>query len=71
MNSISAGEKNAIKKRMKRAQTASHEHLEGYDDHMAIEFERLEAKSFNKNFFENMEEINYARFVEQDKFKSP
>ena len=36
-----------------------------YDPNMAIEFERLETKSFKRDFFEKMEEINYDRFIEQ------
>ena len=42
-----------------------------YDPNMAIEFERLETKSFKQSFFEKMEEINYDRYIEQEKWRGP
>ena len=42
---------------------------EGYDDARAIEFERLEASSFKPDFFEKMQEINYDRYIDGEKFK--
>jgi len=38
---------------------------------MAIEFERLETSSFKKSFFEKMEQLNYDRFIECEKYKPP
>ena len=40
-----------------------------YDEDLAIEIERIEASSFKKAFFERMEEINYGKYVEQEKFE--
>jgi len=43
----------------------------GYTPSMAVEFEKLDPSSFNKSFFEKMEEINYSRYIEQDNYKAP
>ncbi len=42
-----------------------------YDPDLAIEIERLEPSSFKKDFFEKMEQLNYDRFIDQEKFKPP
>ena len=31
---------------------------------MAIEFELLDSKSFKSSFFDRMEQVNYARYIE-------
>ena len=44
---------------------------EVYDPALAIEIERLEQKSFKQDFYEQMEQINYDRYIEQDKWRGP
>lgn len=34
-----------------------------YEHDMAVEFERLDIKSFDSKFFDRMEQINYARLI--------
>jgi hypothetical protein len=34
-------------------------------------FEKLEATSFTKDFYEKMEEISYARYIYGEKYKQP
>jgi hypothetical protein len=38
---------------------------------MAIEFEKLNPASFNKKFYEKMEEINYVRYIDEKNYKVP
>jgi hypothetical protein len=38
---------------------------------LAIELERLENSSFKPEFYEQMEALNYDRYVDQDKYKPP
>lgn len=42
-----------------------------YDPKMAVELERLDVSSFKPEFYEQMEALNYDRFVDQDKYKPP
>ena len=42
-----------------------------YNEELAIEFERLENSSFKPAFFERMEERNYERFIEGEKYLQP
>lgn len=35
-----------------------------YEHDMAVQFERLDNKSFDSKFFDRMEQINYARLVQ-------
>ena len=42
-----------------------------YDEMYAIEFERLEHSSFRKDFYEQIEQINYDRYIDGEKFKFP
>ena len=47
-----------------RKDALDHEHDSDYDDCNAIEFEKLDVASFKRNFFDKMEEINYARYID-------
>jgi len=38
---------------------------------MAIELERVHAHCFTKKFFDKMTEMNYERFIEQEKYVFP
>ena len=38
---------------------------------MAIQLERLEKTSFKQSFYERMEELNYDRYIEMDKYVPP
>jgi len=38
---------------------------------MAIELERIEQSSFKPNFFEEMEVLNYDRYIEMEKYVYP
>lgn len=42
-----------------------------YDEMYAIEFERLEHNSFRKEFYQQIEQINYDRYIDGEKFKFP
>ena len=42
-----------------------------YDPSMAIELERIEQSSFKPNFFEEMEVLNYDRYIEMEKYVYP
>ena len=42
-----------------------------YDPTMAVKFERLEKSSFKQSFYEKMEELNYNRYIEMDKYIPP
>jgi len=42
-----------------------------YDHAMAVGFEKIDPSSFKPSFFETMEELNYSRYIEGDKFKQP
>ena len=42
-----------------------------YDPSLAIEFEKIEASSFSKTFFDEMEKISYDRYIEGTNYKLP
>ena len=42
-----------------------------YDPSMAIELERLEQSSFKPDFYEQMEVLNYDRYIEMEKYVYP
>ena len=42
-----------------------------YDPEIAIELERLQPSNFKKSFFEQMEVLNYDRYIDSERYVYP
>ena len=45
--------------------------IEDYCEEDAIHFEQLDPSSFAPGFFDQMEQINYSRYIEQENYVHP
>mmetsp|Transcript_10531 Transcript_10531/g.17666 ORF Transcript_10531/g.17666 Transcript_10531/m.17666 type:complete len:114 (-) Transcript_10531:83-424(-) len=42
-----------------------------YDENQAVELEKLDPSSFKPQFYEQMQSLNYDRFIDQEKYRLP